>query len=328
MTNQQKNDELKELTDELALYQTKKAQAYLAAVEDVNDSLRSLDAGEILVCDDLDNEVYHQCEGISSSKIKYYMSTCGQNFKAKYISKLIKEKEKDYFNMGNAIETLLLEPEKFLSMFIRQPDEIANRNSLDYKIFKLRAQLKDLIVLTSEQWDDLKYFKNKCEQSPLLIGLMSANGTIQRSVFKRDEHTGLIIKCRLDYCWEDIGVDVKSSVNASPRWFNLQAKKLGYAIQDAMYSDIANLNEFHFMTIESALPFTITYDSVFDIEMKNLGYYQYRCGLMEIKASTEADEWKPYTRDTNIIKATQYDLVALDVYKQRYDELMNIIEGN
>lgn len=323
----QKRLRYEHLTELLIQHNQIKAKKLESDVLALNETLNDIPAGSTLVIDDLDNEVYHQSDGISSSKIKYLIASCGENYKAKYVSNLIKEKEKEYFNIGNAIETLLLEPHKFEGMFVCQPASITNRNSLDYRIFKAEAECNNLTVLSYDVWNELLYFKQKCETEKRLQILINSNGISQRSIFKRDKETNMLIKCRLDFVIGNVGIDIKSSTSALPRWFNLQAKKLGYAIQDAMYSDIANLSEFHFITIESSLPFALTFDSIFDSEMKELGYHQYRCGLMEIKASEHFDNWETYTKDTNIIKATQYDLAALDVYKQRHVELANIVKG-
>lgn len=177
--------------------------------------------------------------------------------------------------------------------------------------------------MTSEQWKQLDYYRQECLKDKRLKGLLNQNGTVQESIFKRDEQTNLLIKCRLDLRIENIGIDIKSSQTSDPEWFNKQAKRLGYAIQDAMCSDIADLEEFHFITIENQMPFTLTFDSEFDDEMKQLGFLQYRYGLLTIDKCLKTNNWQPYTTNINIIKANQFDRGKIEYYQNAINDMEN-----
>ena len=243
-------------------------------ITSLNSQLERLSTGETLIIDELPDTIYHGAIGVSCSKLKLFIE-CPQKYKAKYVDCVIPDTEKAYFDMGKAIHTVVLEPHLFASSYICQPETIKRRAGKDWTAFKEAADANNQIILTKVQWDDMPILRQSLESNSTAKAL-STGGISERSIFKRDIETGLLIKCRPDYQIDDLIIDLKSSKSANPRFFGADAKKLGYHIQDALYTDVSGANEFAFFVVESSCPFVITAPVILDEHVKRLGYLKYR----------------------------------------------------
>lgn len=285
---------------------------FVWTVESLNKTLDGLKPGERFVIDGLPNDIYHDCQGVSCSKLKLFIE-CPAKYKAKYIDKIIPDKEKDYFNFGNAAHTLVLEPHLFDSTYIKQPEHIGTRHGKEWDKCKAKADSKGQIVLTASQWEDMPILKQSIANTPNALRL-TRGGIAERSIFVRDKETGLILKCRPDYMIKDLIVDVKTTKSADPKWVGHDFKKLGYHVQDAMYSDIAKASEFVFLAIESERPFLITAPVHMTRPAKRLGYLKYRKALIDLKECMYSGVWPSYTDET----------VKVDLNKFEQEELNNL----
>ncbi|WP_413734308.1 PD-(D/E)XK nuclease-like domain-containing protein [Shewanella sp. BJSY2023SW005] len=286
-------------------------------IESLNDRLEHLAPGERLVIDGLPDDIYHGSNGISCSKLKLFLE-CPQKYKAKYIDGMIPDAEKSYFDFGKAAHCMVLEPWAFSERYICQPDEIKVRRGKAWDDVKAQADNGGQVVLTRQQWEDMPLLRQSLESNKTALAL-STGGVSERSIFKRDEETGLIIKCRPDYTIGGLIVDLKTSDTAEPRFFGAKAKRLGYHIQDAMYSDISECNEFCFFVIESARPFVITAPVIMDDKTKRLGYLKYRKALREIKQCMSTGEWPAYTDETTYVELNSWEQSELDDLEAQFD---------
>ncbi|MCU7962389.1 PD-(D/E)XK nuclease-like domain-containing protein [Shewanella sp. SW32] len=282
-------------------------------IETLNVRLEQLAPGERLIIDDLPDDIYHGAIGVSSSKLKLFIE-CPQKYYAKYIAKIIHDAEKAYFDFGKAIHTVFLQPWLFESSYVCQPEEIKIRSSKVWYAFKEKADAAGQVVLTQAQWDDMPILRQSLESNAKAKAL-THHGVAERSIFTRDVETGLIIKCRPDYMIGKLIIDLKSDASADPRFFGPKAKKLGYHIQDALYTDVAQADEFAFLVVESSRPFVITAPVILDADVKRLGYLKYRKAMRELKRCMEHNVWPAYTDlavTVGLNHFEQQDLEALE----------------
>ncbi len=279
----------------------------------LNKRLAKLKCGELLVKEGLHDEVYHGCDGVSNSMLKLYIE-CPAKYKAKYITGELVAKESKALDVGRAAHCLVLEPEKFHGAFVRQPSEIKVRRGKVWDEFKeLHA---DKTILTAEDWEVCQRIRASVERSHFGSRLLYG-GKPEVSYFKRDEETGLVIKCRADYVLGDLIVDVKTAASAHPEEFSRVAKRLGYHMQDAMYRDITGLPEFAFLAVEKEAPFVVTAPILFDEESRRLGHLKYRKALNDLSESIAFDHFTGYT--------TEPVVVGLKPWEKT--ELENLLEG-
>lgn len=294
-------------------------------IETLNARLEQLAPGERLIIDDLPDDIYHGAIGVSSSKLKLFIE-CPQKYYAKYIAKIIPDPEKAYFDFGKAIHTVFLQPWLFASSYVCQPEEIKIRSSKAWYAFKANADAAGQVVLTQSQWEDMPILRQSLESNPKAKAL-TTGGVAERSIFTRDVETGLIIKCRPDYMIGSLIIDLKSDASADPRFFGAKAKKLGYHIQDALYTDVAGADEFAFLVVESSRPFVITAPVILDADVKRLGYLKYRKAMRELKRCMEHNVWPAYTDVAVTVGLNAFEAQELDALENESAELnQSVIE--
>ncbi|AUG84864.1 exodeoxyribonuclease type VIII [Vibrio phage Athena1] len=252
-------------------------------VAELNAKLDALELGERLVIEDLPNDVYHACNGISSTKLKVAMSSL-MKFDAKYVSKTIPEQEKkDYFDLGKLFHTMTLEPHLVDVEYFREPEDFKaptkpQRDKYNAwlelgkpsKKDNAKAYPTDLMIDVCEKEDQMlsdadgrcivsnenwlkaeamaKAVRDDADSGRLV---KAPNLRCETSYFKRDEDTGLIIKCRPDAELGAIVADLKSiSLRSEPdeehlinklRWEVIQR---GYHVSAAMYLEITGKSQF------------------------------------------------------------------------------------
>ena len=276
----------------------------------VNHELDLLPAGERLIIVKLDNEIYHACKGISSSHIKYYSSHCGESYRAKYLSRpeeiahqaILKQYsqtvQKSIFETGTAFHALLLEPGEFAFRYIRRPDKFQTRGSNAYKAFAAEKRAQGITVLDPKTFYDLKYFYQVAKQHEELQNILRL-ANCEVSYFYHDPESGLILKCRADISIDlpesRIFYDPKTCECASKSQFERTAANCGYYLQDVMYCDVGECDQFYFIAIERHLPFIINMPLVLDDpHERQLAKAKYRQCVLAIADSLETGDWSDY----------------------------------
>lgn len=213
-------------------------------VDSINEKIKTLEIGELIKIDNLPNEVYHACDGISSSQIKDAMQSM-MYFNAKYNTQEIEKPTGAHFDVGNVFHSICLEPDLTSKEFICEPsgDDVPKKPS-DAQLKKYNDWVKlgspekkenpkayptDLMFercgfwldwysandnLCPVEFDDWKIAEsmaksalNDSDSSKLLKHSMRECET---SYFKRCETTGLVIKARPDLEIGRIIGDLKS----------------------------------------------------------------------------------------------------------------------
>ncbi|AUR98989.1 coil containing protein [Vibrio phage 1.259.O._10N.286.48.F4] len=213
-------------------------------VDSYNEKIEGILPGEVLIIDDMPNEVYHACMGISSSQIKDAMKSM-QFFDAKYNQDLIDKPTGAHFDVGNVFHSICLEPDLTSKEYICEPsgDDVPQKPS-DAQAKKYGDWLKlgspekkenpkayptDLMFERCGWWsdwyaandglcpvghDDWSIAENMAksalndDDSKRLLSHPSRK--CERSYFKHCEETGMIIKARPDLELGRIISDLKS----------------------------------------------------------------------------------------------------------------------
>jgi len=237
---------------------------------------------------DLPNEDYHANDThYSSSRLKDALKS------TRHFAKYKPMGYKDYFAIGTAFETLLIEKEKFFDEVVVFDERLRpNKNftlaAKENKAWKENFWIenKGKTIITPKDYEMIKEMVDECDKNPVIQGLIES-GDFQISVFWEDEN-GLKVKTRPDIViWTGektcVIIDIKSTVSASPSEFSKQAQNLNYPFQaimqikgleslgyfvDSYYwlaceknidIPLAQLYEF---TFEQQTPMRIAYDSV------------------------------------------------------------------
>ncbi|CAB4161126.1 Putative exodeoxyribonuclease 8, PDDEXK-like domain containing protein [uncultured Caudovirales phage] len=155
----------------------------------------------------MENEEYHDSEGLSASGIKLFLE-CPRKYFYRYVLK-IKPKPTPAMLEGSAFHEFVLEPEKF--------------NSVNWK---------------QEKLEQFKAMKESLYSIPTVSKMLS-DGFAEGSLFWKDEGSGVTLKTRPDYLSlkQKAVFDLKTSSDASKEGFSRSIHNFGYHIQAAMAID-------------------------------------------------------------------------------------------
>lgn len=135
--------------------------------------------------------------------------------------------------LGSATHCLILEPEHFTKRFGKEP---APRIGTPARIKWDRCN-STAIALTPRQWDDVHSMAEAFKTTSCSVAReLLSGGNPEMSIFWDDPGTGLRAKIRPDYLLpNDIIVDLKTTVDASPRGFLKEVRRWGYQYQASFY---------------------------------------------------------------------------------------------
>lgn len=117
----------------------------------------------------------------------------------------------------------------------KEKQELAGKEVLTQASFDVLQEMRRALLLDSEIMDEL----GACKSDQLEVSGFAG------FEFKRGPHAGkkIQLKARFDLLPDsDALIDLKTARTASPQKFAKQAYELGYAIQMAVYGDVANAN--------------------------------------------------------------------------------------
>ena len=276
----------------------------LVTLEQLNAQIESLEAGQLLRLEGVNESIYHASTGYGSSLIKTMANGCPATFKEALNDTFTST---DATDIGSAVHCQILEPFDFEELYIYQPREIKARSGKVWSTFKAKYAGKTILRPTARAIID------GCVDSVLeSFGYLFGSGKSEVSYWKRDtEHPSIILKGRMDYEEEESIIDLKTTVDVEPDKFSRQAKSLGYHIQDALYCDITGKNQFQFLAVEKTAPY-LTGLFEFSEDMKRLGYLKYRQAVADIAQCLQTGQYPAYTNTTTIIEAAPWDLRELE----------------
>lgn len=269
-------------------------QYFLEQVRAINEKIDLLFPGESLRMEGVPDEVYHATNGHGSTSLK---SVADAAAKFKYgVFEPTKSTE-----MGSAVHLRVLQRAIFDKKVGNKPPWLT-RSTNEYKA--IDADNPDVIFLNNYDYGAV------IEISDYVLGRYPqffTGGTPEVSYWKRCERTGLILKSRIDYEISSsdengttkIGVDLKTTRCSAPGKFERYASDLGYHIQDALYSNVAELDDFIFIAVETDKSHLATCNRFIDSDRLLASDY---CAEIINKLSLcyRRDEWPGYTEPNEL----------------------------
>lgn len=199
------------------------------------------------------NEVYHaHPEGVSSSGLKLVeRSPAHYRYQAARAPSRAME-------IGTAIHTALLEPERFTTDYVLLKD-VKDRRASEYKAAtKVHGTER---VLVSTEADQVAGMQESVLSNPSMAKRLNAEGWRELSLFVRDPETGVLIRVRYDLLCRNnyVAVDLKSCQDARPEEFSKSIFNYAYDLQAALYRDAfewatGETPAFEFAVVEKDMP--------------------------------------------------------------------------
>lgn len=286
------------------------------------------------VTDDLSIEEYHDLGNfkkhgdnaiLSKSQLSDILD-CPARFKYFHIDGN-KSSDKDYFNIGNAIHTLALEPDTFHDRFYVIPDGIRRDKRTDaFKSCIVEAGARKM--LTKSDYEAIIEMSKSLASNKKAMAILDGSGHVEQSILWNDKDTGLNLRCRPDLRREDgLIVDIKTAASANPRKFMKAAFDMHYDLSVAMTCDGVESatgkrpENYVFLVIEKTAPYIIeAYDSFrpFDPEdMSNMTYadagsYRFRRALEKFIECKKSGNWYGYSEKINPMEVPRYEIKNME----------------
>ena len=166
---------------------------------------------------------------------------------------------------------------------------------------ELAAENEGKTLIDGLVWDDAHRIQQSVYQNIDAPHLLT-DGYPELSVIARCPLTGLLLKCRFDYIQRSaVASDVKTTRDASANGFRKQIEQLGYHLQEAFYTHVANaaqipVEDFWFIAVEY-LEADIC--EVYEINPDGKRKARSQCLqlLDEFKAVSDDNDWYGYNKD-------------------------------
>lgn len=215
--------------------------------------------------------------------------------------------------LGIAIHHAVLEPQRFAERYARAP-------KLDLRTTRGKARYGEFVVanlgrsvLSAEEYDACVGIRESVWAHSTARQLLEGVGLNEVSALWRDGETGLPCKSRLDrltvlHGWSVIA-DLKSLTDASPRAFQRDIHKYGYAQQGAFYIDGCDAltgdddkreRKYVFIAAETAPPYAVAVYEL-DATALGLGRDEYRAHLALYARCVETGVWPAFDQGIGTI---------------------------
>lgn len=248
---------------------------------------------------DISNAAYHAGEGISKSNLDMldkapallqWSRTAPED-----------DGKKDALNLGTAMHTMLLEPEKFTDQFVIEPaiNRRTNAGKQQAEEFLAAAKASGRMIITADEARKINLMRESVMAHPEARQLMEAEGQAEASAYWIDPETNVKCRCRPDKLITKAGfiVDVKTTADMSKVARSVFDYR--YHVQDAFYSDgYAHAsgeptNGFLFLFISSTINCGKYPVRIFqlDDEAKMIGRYAYQANLRTYAECMESGVW-------------------------------------
>jgi len=169
---------------------------------------------------------------------------------------------------GEAFHTAMLEPIRFKKKY--KPAPIGDKRTTKVREAwdDLKKKHPNATILKTDEFDDLKGMRDSVMNHRQGGKFLRAGGDIEVTLLGHHKYTETDLRCRCDILLDDMIVDLKSTVDASPGGFARSVSRYGYHIQAAFYQMIVEqvtgkLLPFRFIVVEKKAPYLV---GVYDLD--------------------------------------------------------------
>lgn len=211
------------------------------------------------------------------------------------------EAKKASLNLGEALHTLLLEPERFSAEYAVGPANAprnTNKGKAKWEEFEAALQ-PGQIVISGDEFNQLKLMRESVFAHPQARWLIEAEGDAEASIYWKDPETSLLCRIRPDKIIHSYRcmLDVKST--ADIRKFVWSIRDYRYHVQDAFYTEGFNqhfdeqLERFLFLAVSTSIDCGRYPVRIFELDeaWKMRGVEDMRRNLATIQNCEQTNDW-------------------------------------
>lgn len=255
---------------------------------------------------DMPNDAYHAWPAISKSGLDLI------NRSPAHYRYGTKREATRAMEIGTAIHTALLEPERFAAEYVLLRD-VADRRASEYK--QAVAAHGSERVLVSHEADSVAGMQESVRNSTAASSALSTAGWRELSMFATCPVTGALVKCRFDILTEDGNAyDLKKTQDARQDAFSRTIANYRYHVQAAFYSYVYALvtgrvlQTFSFIVVEQEPPHCAAVYAL-DSEATAQGKAEAMADLTTYAECVASGVWGGYDEANNIIGLPHWAII-------------------
>ena len=264
---------------------------------------------------EMSNADYHAHKAISKSKLDAARKS------GRHLYDMLYGPPRDStaaFDMGTVLHASALPGENADDIAVRMPEGM-KKTTKEGKAFV--AEHKGKIILNPSDAYVVDQMMLSLREHPFSAGLVNGelNGKAERSFFCTDKETGLELKARPDFILDDCSLilDLKTTIDASPKGFQRSVANYRYFVQASHYLDVVEgatgtrPQAFLFVAVEKTRPFS-TAVYMADQAMIDLGKQQARKDLNNIAQWIADNKFPGYSERVEEISLPKWMLPKED----------------
>lgn len=262
---------------------------------------------------DLDIDMYHASEGISSSGINLILDCPARYYyeyhiKPKQIDPKEARKQSDKFKIGRAVHMLVLEPNRFNDTFYCMTESINLVSKAGKEMYaKAEEAANGREILRAGDWEEIKAMADAARLHSIWNELKG--GLVEQSIFW-DGILNVRLRARPDIFTDDRIVDLKTTDNING--FAKSIYSYGYHRQAAMQIDgLKSIDtkerDFGFFVVEKKPPYLTAYLTLSE-ESLHQGRKEYEEGALTYQTCLLFDEWPGYDKKLHEISLPKWSI--------------------
>lgn len=221
------------------------------SADDIIRFVNGLKSGERMRLEDVPFATYLNSPGIGSTLLKAAARTMEHYHLQKLGINPITTTLQHTFDIGTAVHTLVLEPDKFEDQVVCAPLELKRVGTKAWKEWAEEHEGK--ILLKTDDYDNVLCMAERVMGK---AGQFFTDGKAEVSYWYRCPKTDLILKARADYEIGDGIIDLKTANKNTPQEFEKRVL-YEYAIQDSLYRMVSDTKDMIFIGVEKTMPFSV-----------------------------------------------------------------------
>ena len=190
--------------------------------------------------------------------------------------------------LGSLTHCAVLEPNQLASRYGIAPDRRTNAG----KAAVAEMEAAGIEAVTAPEMEQAMAMAASVRSHQAAAALLR-NGKAEQSFWFDDIATGLRCKCRPDWYTGGTIVDLKTTVDASPKGFAKSVAQWRYHVQQSHYLAGTFAERFVFIAVEKSYPYAVGVYEL-DADAVQFGDYERRNNLQTIADCRAISEWPGY----------------------------------
>jgi exodeoxyribonuclease VIII len=257
----------------------------------------------------MDNATYHAHSAVSKSHLDL-VAKSPLHYWSRYLDpNRVPQEPTAAMQIGSAVHTHILELDQWDAQYVVAPAGIDRRTKVgkaEWEVFQTAIGTRT--VISREDADLVMRIGRSVLSHPAAAYLLGLPGKAETTHMWVDEATGLQCKCRPDWLLDDgsMIVDLKTTEDASPRFFQKSIAQWRYHCQASWYLDGLQHatgkrpEQFVFIAVEKKPPYVCAV-YVADAQMIEIGRDTARRDLDKLNLCKAADYWPGYSDQVEVI---------------------------